>query len=206
MYLLYVFFLLPYLARSQHPPCTDFAVNECAKEQDGEISSFNAESQLSCQQSCKITDDCLFYAFHKIPVMDVNCHLFKEPFHVYLDHCDIHSGPPIQNPPSKCFNPDENSCEVAQFEDCVLLGTVLEMNIAASDVTTCEELCRLHKGGRCRYWEWSRERKTCDLYDSTDKVCNIRLGSRDFTPQQCGDTQTMEGRVVIYCRAFTCML
>ena len=184
MYLLALFFLLPVLVRSEDPPCTDYAVTECNKDENGELFSLDAESQANCQQFCEDAKDCLFYAYYKTTVMNVNCHLFREPFHVYLDHCDVHSGPLNKNSPSKCFYPEENSCEVEQFEDCVLYGTVLERDIAAPDVAICEEFCRLNEGGGCRYWQWNREKETCDLFDSAEKVCNIVFGPKDFTPQQ----------------------
>ena len=214
MYLLALLYLLPVLVRSEDPPCTDYAVTECNKDENAELFSLDAESQANCQQFCEDAKDCLFYAYYKTTVMNVNCHLFREPFHVYLDHCDVHSGPLNQNPPSKCFNPDGNSCEVEQFEDCVLYGTVLERNIAAPDVTICEEFCRLNEGGGCRYWQWNREKESCDLFDSADKVCNIVFGPKDFTPQQCQSTETTEGylgqtkRTVnnnINCRFFNCL-
>ena len=193
MYLLAMPWLLPYSVLSQDPPCADYAVNSCNKDRDGELMAFDAESQLNCQQFCEITSGCLFYAYYEETILHLNCHLFKEPFHVYIAHCDEHSGPLNQNPPATCFDPEENSCEVEQFEDCVLYGTLLERNIAAPNITICEEFCRLNQGEGCRYWTWSRERETCDLYDSADKVCNVRFGSKNLSPEECGSVETTTG-------------
>ena len=183
-------FLIPlHFVLSQQTPCYDFAVSDCYKDQNAELLAVNADSQLNCQEFCKITGGCLFYAYYESPpIQSVNCHLFKEPFNLYLDHCDVLSGSVSANPPAKCLDPFENSCEVEQFEDCVLYGTVLERNVPAPDVTICEEFCRINQEAGCKYWQWNRERETCDIFDSADKVCNIKFGPKNFAPGECRST------------------
>jgi len=122
--------------------------------------------------------------------MNVNCHLFKESFNVYLDHCDVHSGPLNQDLSATCFYPDEGSCEVEQFEDCVLYGKILERNLAAPDMMVCEKICKLNQGQGCRYWTWNREQELCDLYDSAEKICNIKFGPKSVRPGECEPAET----------------
>lgn len=170
--------------------CHDYAVNNCNKDQGGELFAIIAESRLNCQQYCEITVGCQFYAYYEVPIMNLNCHLFEEPFHVYLDHCDVHSGPLKQNTQTECFDPLENSCEVEQYEDCVLYGTVLERDLAAPEMSVCEEFCRLNQGEGCRYWEWNREKETCDLFDSVEKSCHIEFGPKNLPPDECWSLET----------------
>merc|ERR1711872_1007822 len=185
-----LFLLLPCCAMSQVSLCHDYAVNECNKDKDGELLTLNAASQLNCHEYCKITEGCLFYSFYEKPIQNVNCHLFGEPFHVYLNHCDVHSGPLTQNPTSKCLNPEENSCELNHYEECVLYGTALERKLAAPEVSVCEEFCRINQGQGCKYWQWNRERETCDLFDSAEKRCNVKFGPKQFSPDECGSVGT----------------
>jgi len=176
------------LASAQDSPCNDYAVNDCTQDPDAEFLAFNTGSQLKCQMHCEIEEECLFYAFHKKPSQNVDCHLFKEPFSVYASHCDVRTGPLNQSPPAKCLSPDENSCEIEQHENCNLWGKILESQLASPDVSTCEALCKINQGEGCKYWEWSREKKTCNLYDSGEKQCNIAFGPSDGAPGDCGTT------------------
>jgi len=172
----------------QDPPCNDYAVNDCAQDEGAEIISFNTGSQLKCQQHCELFDDCQFYSFHKKPTQNVDCHLFNEPFNVYLNHCDVRMGPLNQSPPAKCMNPEENSCEIQQHENCNLWGVVKESDIPAQDSTTCEAFCKLNQD-QCKYWQWFREKGTCNLLDSAQKECNIVFGPREGAPGDCGTTE-----------------
>merc|ERR1719244_1335556 len=44
----------------------------------------------------------------------------------------------------------------------------------------------------CKYWGWSREKASCNLYDSAEKQCNIVFGPSDGAPGDCGATETPE--------------
>ena len=185
-------FLFLFLSSSmgQESPCNDYAVNDCTQDPDAEFLAFNAGSQVKCQKHCEIQEECQFYAYHKKPTQNVDCHLFAEPFHVYAGHCDVSTGPLNQDPPGSCLTPQENSCEIEQHENCVLYGKILESNIQSPDVVTCEAFCKINQGEGCKYWEWSRERAACNLYDSAEKQCNIVFGPRNGAPGDCGTTTT----------------
>ena len=88
-------FLFLFLSSSmcQESPCNDYAVNDCTQDPDAEFLAFNAGSQVKCQKHCEIQEECQFYAYHKKPTQNVDCHLFAEPFHVYAGHCNVSTGP-----------------------------------------------------------------------------------------------------------------
>merc|ERR1711872_840062 len=65
-------------------------------------------------------------------------------------------------------------------------------DLTAPDVATCEAFCKINQGEGCKYWAWSREKKTCNLYDSAEKQCNIAFGPSDGAPGECGTTQKPE--------------
>jgi len=182
-------FVIFFLSFSYAQDCTDYALNDCHLGEDAEFISLNAGSQLKCQLHCEIQEECLFYSYHKRPTQNVDCHLYTVPFHVYANQCDVRTGPLNQNPPGKCLTPEENSCEIEQHENCILYGERLESGLTAPDVVTCEAFCQINQGEGCKYWEWSREKKTCNLYDSAEKQCNIAFGPSDGAPGECGTTQ-----------------
>ena len=166
-------------------------MNDCTQDPDAEVIAFNTGSQQKCQLHCEIEEDCQFYSYHKNPSQNVDCHLFREPFSVYVGHCDVRTGPLSDDVPAKCENsPDENSCQIEQHENCNLWGKRLESDLKSPDVSTCQALCKVNQGEGCRYWEWSREKGTCNLYDSADKQCNIAFGPSDGAPGDCGATPT----------------
>ena len=65
---------------------------------------------------------------------------------------------------------------------------MIETNIQSPDVFTCEAFCKINQREGCKYWEWSRERAACNLYDSAEKQCNIVFGPRNGAPGDCGAT------------------
>jgi len=173
----------------QDSPCNAYAVNDCLQDPDAEIIAFNTGTQLKCQQHCEIEEECQFYSFHKRPSQNVDCHLFREPFKVYLGHCNVRTGPLDQDPQNnECLIPEENSCGVQQHENCNLWGTVLETCLDSPNDITCMALCKVNQGEGCKYWEWNRESQCCNLYDSADKQCNIAFGPREGTPGDCGQS------------------
>merc|ERR1739838_445086 len=173
----------------QESPCKNYAVNDCNQDENAEIFAMNTGSQLKCQQHCEIEEECQFYSFHTKPTQNVDCHLFSEPFSVYVGHCDVQMGPLNPSPPAKCMSPDENSCEVEQYENCIISGKYVETGLTSPDAVTCEALCNINQGQGCKYWEWSREKGECNLYDSADKQCNIAFGPSDGAPGDCGVTE-----------------
>ena len=144
------------------------------------IFSLNAGSQEKCQEFCNVMNNenynCQFYAFYKKPIQNVDCHLYDEPFSAYINHCDRRIGPRNKETPSTCFNPQENSCEISQNENCNLFGRILESNLATPSPQICQEVCSINAD--CMYWEWSHEKQICNLYDSDEKQCDIVFGPR----------------------------
>merc|ERR1712013_784089 len=174
----------------QESPCNDYAVNDCTQDPDAEFLAFKAGSQVKCQKHCEIQEECQFYAYHKKPTQNVDCHLFAEPFHVYAGHCDVSTGPLNRDPPGACLTPQENSCEIEQHENCVLYGKILESNIQSPDGVTCpEEGLQLFAdcdncGGYLECYNGVMTTKTCPncyLFDEGKGYCN------QPTQVSCGD-------------------
>jgi len=186
--------LVIYGASSEKPVCQDYAFKDCLQDEEAEFVAFNTGSQLKCQKHCEIEEECQFYSFHHRPTQNVDCHLFREPFSAYINHCNTRSGPP-DDVPSSCLTPKENSCEIEQQENCVMYGQVIESDLDSPSVEICAALCKTNEA-RCKYWEWDKESKLCSFYDSIDKQCNIIHGPRDGEPGDCSTdptTATTEG-------------
>merc|ERR1712240_117572 len=165
--------------------CSEYTANKCTGDPYAEIIAFNAGSQEKCQAHCELFSNCKFYAFHTLMSQGVDCHLFDEPFSAYINHCKERGGPwvPKQEQGGPCFSPEENSCEVAQYGNCNMMGKIEETFDNTPYEKTCEKICSLNSV--CKFWVHSSETNECHLYDSAEKKCNVAFGPRDGTPDEC---------------------
>ena len=176
VYLYHLFcFLLGICVQGRNSLCHDYGFNKCSGDLYAQIFELNTGSQAICQNLCGTLPECQFYAFYKEPVQNVDCHLFKEPFSAYINHCQIRIGPPnVFGGTSECLTPEEHTCDIEQSGNCNLFGRIMETNLDTPTVETCQEVCNINK--MCKYWEWSVEREVCSLYDSDEKDCGIVFG------------------------------
>ena len=182
-----VLFLRP--TSGDYSQCHDYGFNECTQDPNAQIGEINMGTQEKCHVFCELYDDCQFYAFRQNhPINDFDCHIYGEPFNTYIDHCNIRYGPRDEDNllSNKCLSPAESTCDIEQNENCNLLGHIIESNLVTPRVEICQELCNINS--ECKYWEWNRERETCNLYDSEETHCNIVFGTKgECTTQPTND-------------------
>merc|ERR1719341_1560666 len=105
-------------------------------------------------------------------------HLYDEKFSAYVNHCNLRGGPKREgaNQGSSCFDASGDTCEVAQQEDCILFGAIIDGTDSASTALNCEKVC----GGYpdCQMWTFEEEEERCSLYDDAGMIS--RLPDVDF--------------------------
>jgi len=166
------------------PPCSGYSVNDCQGDVSAEIIQFTTRDLTKCQQHCALFDDCTFYAFYDNPIQSVDCHIFREPFNAYLNHCNIRQGVKSGGSNGNCITPDEFTCEVEQTEGCNPYGSILESNIPFPTPEACRSYCDINAD--CKMWEFDVEKVLCSTYNSAEKMCNIKFGPPNTSPGDCG--------------------
>merc|ERR1711971_823269 len=165
--------------------CSEFFVGDCTGDAPAEILRWNVGSQEKCQAHCSIEEDCKFYRFEANPGQDVDCHLFKEPFHAYVNHCNLRGGPKREEADqgSSCFDATGDTCEISQLSDCTPEGKVIETTTAAPTAIDRERFC----GGypECKLWTFEKQEERCSLWDDAGNRCKIAFGPHSGTPEQC---------------------
>jgi len=173
--------------------CSEFFVGQCSGDLSAEVIQFNTQTQDRCQGHCELYDIqgpqyCEFYSFHATPTQGVDCHLFNEPFHAYVNHCNLVGGPKREGAAqgSSCFEATGDSCEVSQLQDCNFDGSIIEGTDAAPTALDCEKVC----GGYpdCKLWTFEKEQERCNLYNDDGKRCKVAFGPHSGSPTECGNT------------------
>jgi len=166
--------------------CSEFFLGACTGDEYAEFIQFNTGTQEKCQAHCEIEDSCQFYSFHTNPTQNVDCHLFNEPFHAYVNHCNLRGGPKREGADqgSSCFEATGDTCEVSQLQDCIPFGSIIEGTDSAPTALDCERVCGAYPD--CKLWTFENEQERCSLYNDAEMRCNIAFGPHSGSPDQCG--------------------
>ena len=120
------------------------ASSECSRDQPDIVEEFHLEKEEQCIAICQtyspIPDvGCTFAAWKPSGGSGGMCTLNKEPFAMYIAHCELLSGPPEIDGCS-VDDPEENSCHGIRFLDQALADCSLtSLHLSFSEK---ESVCR----------------------------------------------------------------